>query len=76
VASTIERFDPIDVETILDAAPAATRHRVAKARSRYMRFATGGTGDTDAPLDHQSGEIANRVQGVATRAFSTGNEAR
>ena len=34
-------FDPIDVETILDAAPAATRHTVAEARSRYLRHATG-----------------------------------
>ena len=32
VASAIERFDPIDVETILDAAPATARRLVAEAR--------------------------------------------
>ena len=77
VASAIERFDPIDVETILDAAPAATRHTVARARSRYLRFASPGIGeDTDARPDQQAGEIASRVHSVAMRAFSTGNQSR
>ncbi|MEO8639236.1 MAG: hypothetical protein ABI458_04885 [Chloroflexota bacterium] len=77
VASAIERFDPIDVETILDAAPAATRHTVAKARDRYLRFAAdGATDDADAALDQPPGELASRVQGVATRAFSMGESPR
>lgn len=71
VASAIERFDPIDVETILDAAPAATRHAVAQARARYIRFAAPGSDGAheDAPGDAM-GDLASRVQDVATRAFS------
>ncbi len=72
VASAIERFEPIDVETILDAAPAATRHTVAEARNRYLRYATGGSNPgADAALDQPTGDLASRVQGVAARAFST-----
>jgi len=77
VASAIERFDPIDVETILDAAPAATRHTVADARSRYVRFAANGSGEeADPSPDAPMGELAARVQDVAARAFSTGDEPR
>lgn len=77
VASAIERFDPIDVETILDAAPAATRHAVAEARSRYMRFAAAGAGEeTGAAPDEPMGELAARVQEVSARAFSTGDDPR
>jgi hypothetical protein len=77
VASAIERFDPIDVETILDAAPAATRHAVAEARKRYLRFATGDLADeADAPAGQPTGELATRVRNVASRAFSTGGTPR
>jgi hypothetical protein len=77
VASAIERFDPIDVETILAAAPAATRHAVAQARSRYMRFAATGSGEESGPApDEPIGELAARVQEVSARAFSTGDEPR
>jgi hypothetical protein len=70
VASSIERFDPIDVETILDAAPAAARRIVAEARKRYLRFAGGAAGGGPAPMDEPMGELAGRVQKVAARAFS------
>jgi hypothetical protein len=70
VASAIERFDPIDVETILRTAPAAARHTVAQARNRYLRFASRGSDGADADPDQPAGEIARRVEGVATRAFS------
>lgn len=77
VASDIERFEPIDVETILDVAPAAARHAVSEARNRYLRFATrGSVEETDAARDQPEGELAVRVQGVATRAFSTGDASR
>jgi hypothetical protein len=77
VASAIERFDPIDVETILGAAPAATRHMVAEARKRYLRFAARESGEEpDADLDQPMGELASRVQSVATRAFSPGEASR
>ena len=72
VASDIERFDPIDVETILDAAPAATRHAVAEARDRFLRIASGTVGEwADETADRPTGEIASRVESVATRAFSS-----
>ncbi|MEX2136738.1 MAG: hypothetical protein WEB29_07265 [Chloroflexota bacterium] len=77
VASAIERFDPIDVETILDAAPATTRHAVAGARNRYLRYATRASDDeADAALDEPTGELASRVQRVAKRAFSTSDASR
>ena len=72
VASDIERFDPIDVETILDAAPSATRHTVAQARNRYLQSASDGASDeADWALDQPAGEVASRVRGVAARTFST-----
>jgi len=70
VASAIERFDPIDVETILRAAPAAARHAVAQARNRYLQFTSRGLEGADADPVEPAGEIARRVEGVATRAFS------
>ena len=77
VASVVERFDPIDVETILDAAPAATRHAVAEARSRYMRFAATGSGEEPGAVpDEPRGEIAARVQEVSARAFSSVEDPR
>ena len=76
VASGIERFDPIDVETILNAAPASTRHVVSEARKRYQRFASGSTQPERAPADEPMGELASRVQAVARRAFSIGETSR
>lgn len=78
VASAIERFDPIDVETILDAAPAAARHVVADARSRYLRSAARAeSGDAaDAATDDLTGDLASRVREVAARAFSAGDARR
>jgi len=77
VASPIERFDPIDVETILDASPAATRHTVAEVRARYLRFAARDlTDEADAAADPPAGELLSRVQNVAARAFSTGGVPR
>jgi len=74
VASAIERFDPIDVETIIDAAPAATRHALAEARRRYLRAAAMDRNDNEdeAPTDESTGELATRVRSVAMRAFSAG----
>lgn len=71
VASSIERFDPIDVETILNEAPAATRRVVAEARKRYLRFAGDSANRDETPPEEPMGELASRVQGVATRAFSS-----
>ena len=77
VASTIEGFDPIDIETILDASPAAARHAVAEARKRYARYAsTAPSAERDEPDDSPSGELATRVRDVAARAFSPGDPHR
>lgn len=77
VASAIERFDPIDVETILDAAPAATRHAVARARDQYLRLASRTpAGEPDAAPGEPMGELANRVRDLAARAFSSGEAQR
>jgi hypothetical protein len=73
VASAIEQFDPIDVETILDAAPAATRHIVAEARKRYLRAAVEGSAEeAETSLDGAVGELSSRVRDVAARAFAAG----
>jgi hypothetical protein len=73
VASEVERFDPIDVETIIDAAPAATRHALAEARRRYLRSAAGDDSDAEveAAVGEPTGELATRVRDIARRAFST-----
>jgi hypothetical protein len=76
VASDIERFDPIDVETILNAAPAATRRIVAEARKRYLSFAAGSADEVQAAPDEPMGELAGRVHSVATRAFSINETSR
>ena len=76
VASDIERFDPIDVETILNEAPAATRRIVAEARKRYLRFAGGSADERRAASEEPMGELAARVHDVASRAFSIGESSR
>jgi len=78
VASDVERFDPIDVETIIDAAPAATRHALAAGRRHYLRSAGGDDSDAEAEAgaDEPTGDLATRVRNVARRAFSTGDPRR
>jgi hypothetical protein len=77
VASAIERFDPIDVETILDAAPAATRQALARARDRYLRLAASQSpGEAEAAPEDSMGDLAGRVREVAARAFSSGEAPR
>lgn len=70
VASGIERFDAIDVETILNAAPPATRRIVADAWTRYLQFAVGSSVEREALAEEPTGELASRIRGLATRAFS------
>ena len=73
VASAIERFEPIDIETILGARPANTRRMVAEARDRYLR-AIGDlpAAQPDTSPGFPSGELASRVRSVAVRAMSGG----
>jgi hypothetical protein len=69
VASSVEGFEGVDLETILQASPAATRRRVILARTRYLEGVTGGAPVAPGSLaDAPSGEIANRVRSIAERA--------
>ena len=68
VASAIERFEAIDVETILGANPSATRRLVAQARARYV--AAAGDRPSDEP-GGGGGPLATRIQSVASRAMTS-----
>jgi len=73
VASSIERFAPLDVETILRTGPAATRRAIERARGRYLSV-VASLPETDRPSLKAGagleGELARRVRMVAGRAFS------
>jgi DNA-directed RNA polymerase specialized sigma24 family protein len=66
-ASAIERFEAIDVETILGANPSATRRLIARARADYL--AAVGDPPPGANAD-QAGPLATRVRDVASRAMT------
>ena len=67
VASLIEGFEPIDVETILNLGPTATKRITARAREHYQLAAT----QAEPPgIGTASGSLAHRVQQVAGRALS------
>jgi len=68
VASAIERFDAIDVETILGASPVVARRAVAQARAGYLTAAAKPSGGeaVDRP-----GPLATRVRDVANRAMAS-----
>jgi DNA-directed RNA polymerase specialized sigma24 family protein len=72
VASVIERFEPIDVETILGASPAAARRLIAVARQRYLRLVDGLPADLVGEVSsEQDGPLAARIRDVTARAIST-----
>ena len=68
VASAVERFDPIDVETILGSSGSATRKAVSRARARYLevmgRQPAAGT-------KFMTGTLSKRVREVVDRALGT-----
>jgi DNA-directed RNA polymerase specialized sigma24 family protein len=71
VASAIEQFEPIDIESILGAGPAGTRRMIAEARDRYLRVVGDlPAGQPGASPDYPGGELATRVRGVAARTIS------
>lgn len=73
VASAIERFEPIDIETILGSAPSATRRVIADARGRYLRvLANLHPGQPGGLPDFPDGALASRVRAVAAWALSGG----
>ena len=73
VASSIERFAPLDIETILRTGPAATHRAIERARQRYLSVVTGlpeGNGPSPTAGADLEGELAHRVRMVAERALS------
>jgi len=67
VASAIERFEAIDVETILGATPSVARRAVAQARAGYLAAVSGRR---SGQADESGGPLAARVREVASRAMS------
>jgi hypothetical protein len=73
IASAIECFEPIDIETILGAGPAGTRRTIAEARNRYLRVVGDlPAGQPGAAPGYAGGELATRVRGVAARTIPAG----
>jgi hypothetical protein len=70
VASAIERFEEVDIETILGAGPSATRHVIAEARTRYLRAVADGPASEPRAVTPTIGPLARRVKAVATRAMA------
>lgn len=76
VASAIERFDPIDIETILGAGAGATRRVIAEARGRYLRSVGNMPVDSPgSPLEVPAGELTTRVRGIVARAITAVRDA-
>jgi DNA-directed RNA polymerase specialized sigma24 family protein len=67
VASAVERFEPIDTETILGASPPAARRVIARARDGYLQ-AVHGRSTHRLP----DGALARRIREVTERAMSPG----
>ena len=71
VASAIERFEPLDTETILGSSPAAARRVISEARARYLQAVEGQAGgEVGATSAQPEGELAKRVREVAARAMT------
>jgi DNA-directed RNA polymerase specialized sigma24 family protein len=71
VASLIERFEPMDTETILGASPAAARRQIARARDRYLQVVERQPAGQLGPSPSQpEGVLAKRIRDLAARAMS------
>ncbi len=76
VASAIERFETIDVETILGFGPSPTRRMIGAARAAYLLAianSAGGQAGASAPA---AGPLATRVRGIASRAMTSDASSR
>lgn len=74
VAAAVERFEPLDVETILRSDPGTTRRLVDRARSRYLLGAGTAIGREprrgDAPPpEAPSGGLTRRIEALAEAAL-------
>jgi hypothetical protein len=69
VASTVEGFEGLDLETILSTSPSETPRRATRARSRYLA-AVGEPRDRPlAAPSNRLGSIGTRVRDAAMRAM-------
>lgn len=66
-ATIIERFEPMDVETILGTSAGDARRLVARANRRYLA-AAADNGDASAPAP--VGALGRRVHTIAERGFA------
>ena len=77
VASAIERFEPMDVETILGGRPAAAHRALAEARANYLRIAAGQLrARPSADPRALSGVLGSRIREAADHALSAGSPAQ
>jgi hypothetical protein len=68
IATAIERFDPIDVETIVGMANGSSRRLAARARERYLGAVAASV--SAVPLDALPGAgLAERVRATAERTM-------
>jgi hypothetical protein len=68
IGAAIERFELLDVETILGATAPSTRRIVTQARESYLD-AVIQSRTTDRPIAEPVGDVAMRVEAVASRAL-------
>jgi DNA-directed RNA polymerase specialized sigma24 family protein len=68
IASTVERFDPIDVEMILGLAAGSSLRMVTRARQRYMAAVSANAQPQELGA-MPAGELGDRVNEVAGRAM-------
>ncbi len=70
VASAVERFEEIDIATILGTSPSAARKVIARARDRYLKTVDALPAGSATQTTGPAGDIATRVHDVAARAMS------
>jgi hypothetical protein len=68
LSSTVERFDPIDVETILGLASGSSLRMVARARQRYVTAVSARVHPHELG-EVPGGELGDRIREVAGRAM-------
>lgn len=70
VASAVERFEEIDIATILGSSPSAARKVIARARDRYLKTVDALPAASATQATGPAGDIATRVHDAAARAMS------
>ena len=72
-AATVERFEAIDVETILGRSPSGARRAVSAARQRFLEAVRRATRSqrTNAPADPADGLLARRIRETTIRALGS-----